>query len=245
MPRLILAAATAMELESAISPALQSGTIVSDHGNFRVGEVLLTPLVTGVGLVNASRKAGAVLAKGGVDGVIAVGVAGSYDLDKLPLGSAAAACEEIWPEYGLEDGRGADPRALGFPLAEISGKAIWGSIPLDPEASAKSMGLNAPHGLAEAPCLSVSTVSATREKAAFLQQSHRALLENMEGFAWALACLEATTPFLELRGVSNLAGSRLEQHWRLGDGAAAAGRLLEKVLRSACKGGYDQEKREA
>jgi futalosine hydrolase len=234
-----------MEMEGVLSPALQSKTIVPDGDAFRVGGVLLTPLVTGVGLVNASRRAGAALAKGGVDGVIAAGVAGSYDLDKLPMGSAAAACEEVWPEYGLEDGPGADPQALGFPLAEISGKPIWSRIPLAPTASAKAMGLNAPSGLAEAPCLSVSTVSATREKAAFLQKKHGALLENMEGFAWALACLEARTPFLELRGVSNLAGSRLKRHWRFEDGAAAAGRLLEKVLRFACKGGYDQEKREA
>jgi futalosine hydrolase len=239
MRTLLLAAATGMELEAALAPSLDSGTARRGGDAVLAGPVRLTPVVTGVGLVNASRIAGAALARGGVDGVLLAGIAGSHDPLRLPVGTAVAVSEEIWPEYGVEAPPGADARALGFPLLDTPKCQIWDRVPLNPRDAAEFMGLALPAGVAEAPSLSVSTVSGSPERAAALGGRYGASLENMEGFAWALACLEAGAPFVELRGVSNPAGSRRAKDWDAAAGRRAVGRLLEKVLRSTGKDGYD------
>jgi futalosine hydrolase len=46
--------------------------------------------------------------------------------------------------------------------------------------------------------------------------SFRALAENMEGSAIAQTCLLFDVPFLEFRGISNMAGVRDKTKWDIG-----------------------------
>jgi futalosine hydrolase len=52
----------------------------------------------------------------------------------------------------------------------------------------------------------------------------------MEGFSLALACLQAGIPFLELRTISNLVGSRKPEHWKLDDALQALGEKARELF---------------
>jgi len=66
------------------------------------------------------------------------------------------------------------------------------------------------------PSLTVGMASGDIHTADARFQSFRALAENMEGSAIAQACLLFDVPFLEFRGISNIAGVRDKAEWDLG-----------------------------
>lgn len=78
--------------------------------------------------------------------------------------------------------------------------------------------------------MTVSGVTGTEERAHMLMKRYNPLTENMEGFSLALACLQAGIPFLELRTVSNLVGSRKAEHWKLDDALQALGRFARELF---------------
>lgn len=218
---------------------------VPDEGGWGVHAISgrdVAVLVTGVGPLNAALGLGRLLeALPPVEGVVNLGVAGSFDTGTLPVGSVAAAGTEVWPEYGLRTEAGVDAAGLLFPVAQGPDGPIRDRIFLAPGNAAKAMQLTLPAHWAVAPFCTVSAVSADEATAAAIAAripppengltARAALpvpaLENMEGFALALGCLRAELPYLEVRAVSNPVGSRDKADWDL-PGAFAA---LERVAR--------------
>ena len=82
------------------------------------------------------------------------------------------------------------------------------------------MGLTLPPQWPQGPSLTVSAASGDPDFARQLHARYQPTTENMEGFALALGCLQASIPFLEVRTISNLVGSRDKAHWDL-NGALA------------------------
>lgn len=189
-------------------------------------------LVTGIGIINAAWALGRLAGKADdIEGVVNFGVAGSFDLDLLPLGAAAAVACEIWPEYGLANENGIDPRGLGFALGKESEKTpVWDRINLAPQTAAQAMSLELPAGLSQSASLTVSAVTGAPELGRGLYERYRAGMENMEGFALALGCLHARLPFLEVRTVSNLVGARPPQNWDLKLALLELGRWAGRLL---------------
>ena len=187
--------------------------------------------VSGVGLVNAALFTGGALAELELAGMVSLGLAGSFDLETLPLGALTLVRWEVWPEYGLgpEDGASeggsnkglADPRGLGFHLARLpnGGERIWDRVDHTPDEALRRMGLAPDPAWPWSVGLSVSTVTADPARAKGLRQAYgqnrTPMVENMEGFAPAYACALSGLPFAELRAVSNLVGSRKPRHWDL------------------------------
>lgn len=66
------------------------------------------------------------------------------------------------------------------------------------------------------PSLTVGMVSGDPITAQRRFERYRAFAESMEGSAIAQTCLRYGAPMLECRGVSNVAGDRDKDHWRLG-----------------------------
>lgn len=231
MPVLV-AAATGMELGSALN-------VKVDVPQGRVFELSVfgrqvLALVTGIGVVNAALALGRALERADVDGVLNLGVAGSFDLAAHPLCGARLVTEEIWPEYGLlfSGQCAADARALGFSLNGVAAPdaaAIFGRLAWDAKAEVHRMGL-CPDGLSCASSLTVSGVSADAQRARALHERFGAGLENMEGFALAYATRLAGLPFAELRAVSNAVGARPPQGWNLPGALAALGRAAQNIL---------------
>jgi len=188
-------------------------------------------LVTGIGPVAAGVSLGRLLGAGGLDGVVNLGLAGSFDLAGAPLGALVAATAETFPEYGLgREGTPPDPKALGFPQITIAGEPIYDQIGLDPDAAARAMGLAVPEGCLRGACATVATVAAEPARSAAATRTPLPLIENMEGFALALACALAETPFLELRTVSNRVGARPPRDWDLAGALASLARTTARLL---------------
>jgi futalosine hydrolase len=228
---LIVATATSKEMQSAMGFAKAPAVARGETRELTVNGHQLLLAVTGVGLVNTALAAGRLLARPDVSGVVNLGIAGAYDIEAFPLGSTCYAWQETWPEYGLldEDGR-VDPKAIGFPQGEVRGVPVWNRVQLNPVNDAEKLALALPASCARASSITVSGVTGTPDRAGWLKTAYNGDVENMEGFALAFAAMEAGLPFLELRTVSNVAGSRFAEEWDLKGGLRALGPLAEHVF---------------
>ncbi|MEF3698576.1 futalosine hydrolase [Desulfolutivibrio sp.] len=237
---LLLACATRTELHA----VLPAGTGIPDQGAAAHEVFPKSPLTlsgrevlavcTGVGPVATAAVLGRALARRPkISGVVQLGVAGSFDLEAAPMGATLCVIRETWPEYGLAGADGVAPRGIGLPMAICPDGPVHETLGADPDAAAAAMGLALPAAFGRAASLTVAGVTGTMERAALLHARHGALLENMEGFAAALACRLAETPFLQIRTVSNLVGSRRSGHWDLKGALAGLRPALARLLGSA------------
>ena len=188
-------------------------------------------LLTGVGPVNAGLSLGRTLGAHSVSGVVNLGIGGSFDLTAAPLCSTVAAEGEIWPEYGLRDEDCVDPEAIGLPLYRTPAGPILDRIALRPQDAAEAMQLTLPSGVVRGVSLTVAGVTATPERVESLHTRYSPLVENMEGFALALGCLQAEVPFLEIRTVSNRVGARPPLDWDRDGALKALACVASEMLR--------------
>ena len=251
---LIVSTATVMEMRAAF-PGLSRHVPVEHEWNQltvpqgglqgRLWEELVL-LVTGVGPVNAGIALGRLLGRlsaaspGGASepiGVLNLGVAGAFSLERLPLKTAVVVTEEIWPEYGLLTASGLDPKGIGLAQGKADGEPVWDRLRLTPESCARQMGLDI-SGLSKAVGLTVAGVSGTPERAEALRTRYAYDIETMEGFALAWACSLARVPFVQARTISNLVGSRDAANWDLNGAkqrlALVASALLGDIEETPC-----------
>ena len=159
----------------------------------------------GFGLAAAGVYAAAAIARHRPARVILAGLAGTYDADAAPLGTAVLAGVVRCVGIGAAGRSAAD---LGF--AESDDVVLDGAGPLS---------------------LSVASASATpaqaRERAA---QHPGAVIEEMEGYAVALAATTGPVPCLMVRGISNRAGDRDRESWDIAGALAAVREAVGTIL---------------
>jgi futalosine hydrolase len=161
--------------------------------------------VCGFGLAAAGAGAAHEIALRRPSRVILVGSAGSYDLERAPIGSALAASAV---------------RCHGIGAGELSAAELGWS-------DGDEIALSGSGGLV----LSVAAASATLEEAAMrLHKYPRAIVEEMEGYSVALAATLWEVPVSIVRGVSNAAGDRETAGWRMSEAMAAAGSVVASML---------------
>jgi futalosine hydrolase len=159
----------------------------------------------GFGLAAAGAGAAHAIARHAPSRVILAGCAGSYDLAHAPIGSAVVASAVRCVGIG----------AGGLSAAELG----W--------ASSDQIELDGDGGLV----LSVASASATVGEAAIRLSTHSgAVLEEMEGYAVAVAATLGEVPLTIVRGVSNAAGERDKATWRIPEALAAAGVVVASML---------------
>jgi futalosine hydrolase len=172
--------------------------------------------------LNAALEMGAALSRHEITGVVNLGLAGSYDLEKAPLGSCVTGLD---PTDCLADDTG-----FPFPQWEGRGQRVVRRIGLDPVAAAWSLELMLPSGQRMGTALTVAGVTGSRDRARILAGRFDALTESMEGFAIALACATRGLPFLEVRTISNAVGERDRDKWKLKQALQGLGAMLAKLL---------------
>jgi futalosine hydrolase len=190
-----------------------------DAGGFS-SENTLTALC-GFGVAAAAARTAALLAHHTPKEVLLVGIAGAYDTDAHPTGTALAF--DSVATHGIGAGEGASfqgPSALGFPQWPASDNA---SLVED------HLPLATPTG--DGMLLTTCAASDTPERAALLHEGYAgALAEDMEGFGVAIACHLAQTPCWIVRGISNQVGDRDPARWRIPAALEAARRLALELL---------------
>jgi futalosine hydrolase len=161
--------------------------------------------VCGFGLAAAGAGAAHAIAQHRPQRVMLVGLAGSYDLGRMAVGTAMVASAVRCHGIG----------AGGQSAAELG----W--------AASDQIELDGGDGLV----LSVAEASATPEQAAERHQKHpQAVIEEMEGYAVAVAATLFEVPLTVVRGVSNPAGDRDHAAWQARPALAAVRSVLASML---------------
>ncbi len=173
-----------------------------------VGDVTVNLGVTGVGLASACMTLGAFCGIRQPDLMVMVGSAGSLPESALKTGDMVVAETEILGELGVVAGPGiGDTRNMNLP-------GVVQEIQLDSKISSHLLDHAVNLGRAfSGRSLTVVGVSAHVDQAGDRAEHFRALAENMEGYALALAGQRFKCRTAELRGISNAAGDRDKCRW--------------------------------
>ncbi|NDY43532.1 futalosine hydrolase, partial [Dissulfurirhabdus thermomarina] len=147
----------------------------------------------------------------------------------LDAGDLCLATEEVFGDLGRCTAGGVVP-------IEVEGEEVPERFPLD-EGHRRLGGALDAAAPKTGRLVTVSCASGTPERAAALGRRFRALAENMEGAAAALACRAAGACLVELRAVSNVAGEPDRARWRVREAlealAPAAAAALEALAPAA------------
>ncbi len=182
--------------------------------------------IVGPGIVSAAVALGSLLAQITVDQVIMTGSAGAFPRSGLEVGDVAVASSETLAELGVCAGEGlGDSHSLNlFGLNQTISLAHDLGTSIVETADEKC---RIRHGA----FLSVAGVSNNHAHAVSRADRFGALVENMEGYALALAGMRFGIKVAEVRGVSNLAGVRDKSAWNLDLANARAQSVLLNFLR--------------
>ncbi|MFO7878014.1 MAG: futalosine hydrolase [Desulfovermiculus sp.] len=212
---LALVTATRKEMQAVLGHRVQGLSLGGNRPQqIKWGSKLLLLVITGIGPVNAALSMGRLLGAGlDLAGVLNLGIAGSFQAQRFPLGAVVGVETEIWPEFGLYTEQGLDPQGLGLGQGRIQKKVVWDRLSLHPKGAARSMGLKLDPKWPTVTSISVAGVSGTPERADELHSRTQAEVENMEGFALAWVSVLHGFPFLQIRSISNRVGSRSPEEW--------------------------------
>ncbi|PZA08527.1 MULTISPECIES: futalosine hydrolase [unclassified Meiothermus] len=179
----------------------------------------------GIGKVNTAMTLAAFAQRHRVERALLFGIAGAYAESGLQIGDAVLAEREIQADLGIKDG---GMKGMGFPTLVVGPLRFHNRFPLDQAFTGE---LRATLDLPLRSFLTRDLVSENPTEARELSRQWEADVENMEGAAFAQACLWLGIAGAELRAVSNIAGVRDKAQWRVRQAVealeAALGRLLQ------------------
>ena len=194
-------------------------------------------LIAGVGPVETTLRLTRYLERRDlqIDAVLNFGVAGAYVCESLPCGNGALLDLCLAEQEHLGD--------FGICFAEhyevLDEKLVGSTVfPLDQSMLCQARIILDRHNMVYrcGNFVTVSAVSATRQRGAMLAARYQGLCENMEGAAVARVCAEFSLPLLEVRSISNLVEDRDLGRWRMAEacaGAAEAAALLVREMGGA------------
>lgn len=186
-----------------------------------------TWLECGIGKANTAMTLAAYAQRHRPEQVLLLGIAGAYPDSGWQLGDCLLAEKEIQADLGVKDG---GMKGMGFPTLTLAGSPplqLHNRFPLDKGFTAQ---LKARTRLASANFLTRDLVSENPSEARQLSLKWEAAVENMEGAAFAQACLWLGLQGAELRAVSNLAGVRDKSQWRIKQAVEALEAQFHKLI---------------
>ena len=171
----------------------------------------------GIGKVNASLAATAVIERFDIGKMINFGIGGAYPDSKLAIGEISVATKEICDDGVITAKGWTGIKGIGIPLAQIGKTKYFNEFPLDKRRSARAVqALKHVARIRSGAFLTVTAVSGTKKRAMELKKRFKAVCENMEGAAIAHVCAIYKIPMIEIRGISNIAGVRDTRKWNIG-----------------------------
>ena len=192
---------------------------------------------TGIGKVNAAAITAAALSRVASGEVWNVGCAGAYCGSGLEVGDVLISDNCLLADEGILTRNGPAPLSeIGIPLVVKNGLAFCDAFPAGESlGSAQKILSRSPFSdnafrLRYGPSLTVGMTSGDLQTASARFHRFQALAENMEGGAIAQTCLLFGVPFLEIRGISNVAGEREKACWDLRAAVDHCLAVVERLL---------------
>ena len=185
-------------------------------------DTLVQLIETGPGLINTAQSLTAVFEASLPRMILMVGCAGGFQQAGMAVGDVGIATAEIDVQLGIEaDDKNMSPLPLPFDLGMLGGEKIKIRIELNGDLTTyaenvirqcfKTEGTTVIKG----PFITVSTITATDQRAEFLFKQCQPCMESMEGVAGAYIAGYYGIPFLEIRCASNIVGDRHRDAWNL------------------------------
>jgi futalosine hydrolase len=190
---------------------------------------------TGIGKVNAAHSVTYIIENFNVKNVVNFGVGGAYPGSGLGIGDIAVATKEIYGDEGvtgLKKWKGMEE--IGFPLVRQGKRKYFNEFPVPLHPAVKQSRFIADpllHNIRTGPFVTVSAASGVRKRAVELGKRYNAVCENMEGAAIAHVCMMYKIPFVEIRGISNIAGERDTGRWDLSLASSHCQNALIEVIK--------------
>lgn len=212
----------AVRAEAAIIlESLDAKTLLCDGGKelfkTRAREADVFLVVTGPGMINSAHGTTFAIEKIAPDLVIQTGCAGVFRGNGLGIGDVAVATMERDIHSGIESNEPDQP-PLPLPF-DVPGTAKDGSIPVSANPGKVILDVlklePSDFMTGSGPFVTVSTVTATDERAALIAKWYNPVMESMEGASSALVARLYGIDFVEVRSASNYVGKRDKESWNL------------------------------
>lgn len=194
----------------------------------RIDAVSILLFQIGVGKTNAAHGITLLLEKFRPDLLLLIGCGGAYRGSGLVPGDLAIASLEIYGDEGVITPHGwRSMQYLRLPLLRTGSQNFFNRFPADLSIVRKAKAILKDFNPRVGPFVTVSEVTGTEEKAYEMERRFRGICENMEGAPTAQLCALYSTPFLEIRGISNVVKERNKREWDL----SAAVRISQEAAR--------------
>ena len=197
---------------------LQAADRILNEASERVGGAVE---VLGFGPIAAAARSMQLILNHNPSRVVLVGIAGTYDATRFPVGSAMTFDEIHCWGVGVGMHQHTRSHEIGFDQVDAaSAQAIGDRVVLK-------------HSATESPAALITACAASRdlakadEKVAAIPN---ALAEDMEGFGVAMSCQLNNVPLLIIRGASNRVGDREHAKWQIEKAMISASQLASQML---------------
>jgi futalosine hydrolase len=190
---------------------------------FRLGQMDIHLLNTGVGLTNTALYLSRYLQFHSPDLLIHAGIAGTFD-SNIAIGSTGLIVSERYADLGAEmaDGSFQDLFELGLMSPNLMPFTNGRLFNMDGSDNAFLPNWHA---------LSVQKVSGTQATIDALRQKYPdAQIENMEGAAFFQTCQAYGKPFLSIRSISNAVEVRNRDNWKMTEAVNALNDHLAMMI---------------
>ncbi|MBU4257891.1 MAG: futalosine hydrolase [Proteobacteria bacterium] len=179
-------------------------------------------IITGPGSVNTVQSLSAAIETAKPSLIIQTGCAGAFRESGLNIGDIGIATEEIDIQLGIETENGSLPlNELPFSMIKSSNVDIRNRYPLDIKLANQALDTLAKvfEGksvqVIKGAFVTVSTITATDNRAKDIYKHYSPCMEGMEGAGAAHLAIHYDIPFLEIRAASNFVGKRNRNSWNL------------------------------
>jgi len=206
--RILICAAEQEELDCAIQALRLYESKIA-------GKAQVDFMLTGIGTTSACHRITKKLVEAEAEGAryalaVNIGIAGSYDLEKFPIGSTALVDKEFFGDVGFMTDAGFktlfDAKTLDANLFPFKDGALE-MLPLPDYFN------DIANTYKRATGVTVQTISGDAKTCKQMIDKYSPQIETMEGAAFFYVCLNEYVKFLEIRSVSNEVGEENTANW--------------------------------
>jgi futalosine hydrolase len=174
------------------------------------GQLQLSFHVSGVGILVSSFSIAKLIFKQKPDLIIQTGIAGTFDQNH-PLGTVITIKDEILADTGVEEnGSFKDVFDLNLENENV--------FPFN-RKKLTNLFIHNLNLLQLQPLtgVTVNEITTRKDRIELLKAKYSADIESMEGASLHYACLQTSTPFIQIRAISNYIGERDKSKWNFRD----------------------------
>ncbi len=193
-----------------------------------LGSLRVVYMASGIEAANAARAVTILSERMKPDSIIYFGIGGAYPNSGLKMGDVALAETELYGDCGVITPEGfKGMQAIGFPLLKKGRKEFYNEFPSSP-ILLKKIKRHFPE-LKTGRFVTVCAGTRTPGRAVILENRHGGIVEDMEGAAASHTALYYGIPFIEIRGISNIAGDPPDK-WQKDLAAENCQRVVMRIV---------------